>query len=336
MMKKVSAIILGLGAAAVLGYWAARDDKPVVNGANQPQAGCSDPERHADMVWVEGGSFTRGSADFYPEEGPPGDIAVDGFWIDRFEVTNARFSEFVDATGYVTSAESRPDPADFPGIDPALLQPGSVVFTMPTDEAGQLTQWWRFVPGANWREPAGPGSSIEGREDHPVIHVAYRDAQAFAEWLGHDLPTEAQWEYAARGGLDGAAFAWGNEYLVGGEHQANTWQGLFPVANSNEDRFQDAAPVGCFPANGYGLHDMIGNVWEWVGDWYYPSHAEQGQAGDTGYDPRQPGVPVKVIKGGSYLCAENYCRRYRPAARHAQETTLGAAHIGFRTVRNTR
>ena len=324
-----------LGIAAVLGYLIAMNGEPGVVDAPRSQAGCSNAGEHAGMVWIEGGSFTRGSADFYPEEGPPGEIEVDGFWMDRFEVTNARFSEFIDATGYVTSAERRPDPEDFPDIDPALLQPGSVVFVMPTDPAGQFTQWWRFVPGANWREPAGPGSTIEGREDHPVVHVTYRDALAFAEWLGHDLPTEAQWEYAARGGLDRAAFAWGNEFLVNGKHQANTWQGLFPVANSNEDRFQDSAPVGCFPANGYGLYDMIGNVWEWVGDWYYPSHdTARGAVGKTGYDPRQPGMPVKVIKGGSYLCAENYCRRYRPAARHPQEATLGAAHIGFRTVKN--
>ena len=334
-MKKALSITFGLGVAAILGYWIVLDGKPGVSDAPRSQAGCSDAGGHAEMVWVEGGSFTRGSADHYPEEGPPGEIEVDGFWIDRFEVTNTRFSEFVDATGYVTSAERQPDPKDFPGIDPALLQPGSVVFIMPTGEAGQLTQWWRFVPGAYWREPAGPGTTIDGRDEYPVVHVSYQDALAFAEWLGHDLPTEAQWEYAARGGLAKAAFAWGNEYLVGGEHQANTWQGLFPVANSNEDRFQGAAPVGCFPANGYGLYDMIGNVWEWVGDWYYPSHdTQQDSAGEQGYDPRQPGVPVKVIKGGSYLCAENYCRRYRPAARHAQETTLGAAHIGFRTVKN--
>lgn len=333
-MKNVLIITLILGVAAALGYQIAIDGGPGKPDASLSQADCSIAPEQADMVRVEGGSFTRGSAGFYPEEGPAGEIEVGGFWIDRFEVTNARFAEFVDQTGYVTVAERQPNPEDFPGIDPALLQPGSVVFIMPTDEAGEFTQWWRFVTGANWREPVGPGSSIEGMENHPVVHVTYQDARAFAEWLGHDLPTEAQWEYAARGGLDKAVFAWGDEYLVGGEHQANTWQGLFPVANSTEDRFQDTAPVGCFPANGYGLYDMIGNVWEWVGDWYYPTHEQQKSVDEKGYDPRQPGVPVKVIKGGSYLCAENYCRRYRPAARHAQEATLGAAHIGFRTVKN--
>ena len=290
------------------------------------------------MVWVEGGAFTRGASGFYPEEAPPGEIEVDGFWIDRFEVTNTRFSEFVEATGYVSIAEREPNPEDFPGIDAELLEPGSVVFIRPSESAGRLTQWWQFVPGANWREPTGPGSSIKGREHYPVVHVAYEDALAYANWLGHTLPTETQWEYAARGGLDKAIFAWGNEFLLEGKHQANTWQGVFPVMNSNEDGFSGTAPVGCFPANGYGLHDMIGNVWEWVDAWYYPGHGQQvsanGNSHAQGYDPRQPGVPVKVIKGGSYLCAENYCRRYRPAARHAQETMLGATHIGFRTVKN--
>ena len=335
-MKKSLIIALIMGIAALLGYYISMHGKPAVSDAPRSQANCRKPAEHADMVRIEGGSFTKGAAGFYPEEAPPREMTVDGFWIDRFEVTNARFGEFVDATGYVTVAQRRPDPKDFPGIDPALLQPGSVVFIMPTDSAGKLTQWWRFVPGANWREPTGPGSSIDGREHHPVVHIAYPDALAFAEWMGHELPTEAQWEYAARGGLDKAPFAWGNEYLVDGEHQANTWQGVFPVANAIEDSFPGTAPAGCFTANGYGLYDMIGNVWEWVDDWYYPVNAQQAPAGATGHDPRQPGMPVKVIKGGSYLCAENYCRRYRPAARHPQETTLGAAHIGFRTVNNTR
>ena len=335
-MKKSLFIAFILGIAALLGYFAAMDGRQIVSDAPHSQASCSKPVGQDDMVWIEGGYFTKGAAEFYPEEGPPQEMEVAGFWIDRFEVTNARFGAFVSATGYVTVAERRPDPKDFPGIDPALLQPGSVVFIMPTDSAGKLTQWWRFVPGANWREPTGPGSSIDGREHHPVVHIAYPDALAFADWMGHDLPTEAQWEFAARGGLDKAHFAWGNEYLVDGEHQANTWQGVFPVANAIEDSFPGTAPAGCFTANGYGLYDMTGNVWEWVDDWYYPVNAQQAPAGASGHDPRQPGMPVKVIKGGSYLCAENYCRRYRPAARQPQETTLGAAHIGFRTVKNTR
>ncbi|MDE0286185.1 MAG: formylglycine-generating enzyme family protein [Gammaproteobacteria bacterium] len=330
-MKKYLPIAIILGVAAILGYLVAMDDGSKTGDTSASMADCRGAAEHGEMVWIEGDSFTRGATGFYPDEGPPEEIRVGGFWIDRFEVTNARFGEFVDATGYVTVAETQPDPEDFPGIDPALLQPGAVVFTMPTDPAGNLTQWWRFVPGANWREPGGPGSSIEGLENYPVVHVTYQDAKAFAEWLGHDLPTEVQWEYAARGGLDKAVYAWGDEFLVDGRHQANTWQGVFPVTNAEEDTFPGSAPVGCFPANGYGLYDMIGNVWEWIDDWYYPVYGTQGSGG---HDPRQPGMPVKVIKGGSYLCADNYCRRYRPAARHAQETTLGAAHIGFRTVRN--
>ena len=329
-MKKSLLSMLLLVVTASMGYLIAVYGKQSVSDETRSITSCSKPAKRADMVWVEGGSYIRGAGALYPEEGPQQEIRVDGFWIDKFEVTNARFREFVEATGYVTVAERTPEPKHFPEIDPALLQPGSVVFTMPTDSAGKLTQWWRFVPGANWREPTGPGSSIEGEENYPVVHITHQDALAFARWLGHTLPTEAQWEYAARGGLDREVFAWGDEYLVGGKHQANTWQGVFPVMNANEDSFPGAAPVGCFPANGYGLYDMIGNVWEWVDDWYYPVY---GQQGTTGHDPRQPGVPVKVIKGGSYLCAENYCQRYRPAARHAQETTLGAAHIGFRTVK---
>ena len=332
-MNKALLITLAMGFAALLGYLFAAGDKPDPQHGMAAQTSCRDAAQHADMVWIEGGSYTRGSTDFYPDEGPPQRVTVDGFWIDRFEVTNARFSAFVEATGYVTVAERQPDPQDFPGIDPALLQPGAVVFIKPASSAGRLTQWWQFVPGANWREPTGPGSSITDMDNHPVVHISHEDARAFADWLGHELPTEAQWEYAARGGLEQARFAWGDEFLVDGQHQANTWQGVFPVNNATEDRFPGTAPAGCFPANGYGLYDMIGNVWEWVDDWYYPVY---GTPGSGGHDPRQPGMPVKVIKGGSYLCAENYCQRYRPAARHAQEATLGAAHIGFRTVKNPR
>ncbi len=330
-MKKALFITLALGIAAMLGYLVARDNESGRRATVMSSADCSTTSEHDGMVWIEGGVYTGGATGFYTEESPLREVQVEGFWIDRFEVTNARFAEFVAATGYVTVAERPLQPADFPGIDPALLQAGSVVFTMPTAADGKLTQWWRFVPGAHWRQPAGPGSSIEGLEQHPVVHVTHEDAQAFAEWHGHDLPTEAQWEYAARGGLEQAVYAWGDEFLVAGKHQANTWQGMFPLLNEREDGYTGSAPVGCFPANGYGLHDMIGNVWEWVDDWYYPVY---GTLEEGGHDPRQPGLPVKVIKGGSYLCAENYCRRYRPAARHAQEATLGAAHIGFRTVKN--
>jgi len=293
-----------------------------------------------NMVWVPAGSFIMGASGYYPEEGPLQKVSLAGFWIDKHEVTNAQFSRFVAATGYVTVAERQPDPNDFPSIRAKDLKPGSAVFIMPTEfvNGGSLTQWWQFIAGAHWRQPTGPGSNIAGKEHHPVVHVAYEDALAYADWLGHDLPTEAQWEYAARGGLEQQTYSWGEELTPDNKWQANTWQGLFPIRNTEEDGHIGTAPVGCYPENAYGLHDISGNVWEWVADWYYPRHQDrQGVVQDQqakGYDPRQPGRPVKVIKGGSYLCAENYCRRYRPAARHAQETTLGAAHIGFRTVKS--
>jgi len=333
---KTGIFIVLIIAAAISVYFIALPGEALVShfsAAPQTSMTCAKPTDADDMIRIDGGGFIQGSADFYPEEAPPVKTEVTGFWIDKYEVTNAKFKKFVDETGYITVAERVPDPSAHPGIDPALLAPGSVVFIMPTDATGQLTQWWQFVPGANWRAPKGPGSSIDGMEHHPVVHVAYEDALAYADWSGHALPTEAQWEYAARGGLEKKTFAWGDAFLINEKHQANTWQGTFPVQNSKDDHFLGAAPVGCFPANGYGLHDMIGNVWEWVDDWYYPSHQFTKTETGSGYDPRQAGVPVKVIKGGSYLCAKNYCMRYRPAARHAQETSLGAAHIGFRTIK---
>lgn len=293
-----------------------------------------------NMVWIPGGSFTMGSTDYYPDEQPLKKVEVAGFWIDKYEVTNTQFSEFVDATAYITVAERQLDPNDFPGIPTGQLKPGSVVFIMPTELAnsGNLTQQWQFILGAQWRRPTGPDSNLDGKEHHPVVHIAYEDALAYAKWLGHKLPTETQWEYAARGGLEQQTYVWGEEFTPNSIWQANTWQGMFPVLNTEDDGYVGVAPIGCYAANGYGLYDMTGNVWEWVSDWYYPKHQEvvpatQGKK-KTGYDPRQPNVPVRVIKGGSYLCAKNYCMRYRPAARHAQETTLGAAHIGFRTVKN--
>ena len=292
-------------------------------------------EAKSGMLWVQGGKFRFGSDDQYSEEGPVQEVRVDGFWIDRTEVTNAQFQRFVGETGYVTEAER-----GF-GTDPLQpLQRGSVVFFNPVTSAGSMTDWWQFVEGANWRHPEGPGSSIKGREEHPVVHVTYADALAYARWLGHDLPTEAQWEYAARGGLDGAEYAWGGEYTPEGLTMANTWQGFFPVRNTLTDGFSATAPVGSFRSNGYGAYDMIGNVWEWTSDWYRPRHAKvegtnpKGPGSEGSHDPRQPGVAVRVIKGGSFLCAQNFCRRYRPASRHAQEVSLGASHLGFRTVNN--
>lgn len=290
------------------------------------------------MVWIPGGETRIGSDEHYREEGPVTRVSVDGFWMDRTEVTNAQFRRFVEATGYVTEAERVVDETGAGSRRPA----GSVVFVDPTSQAGRSDNWWHLVPEANWHHPEGPGSDIRGRENHPVVHVTYNDAIAYAQWLGRELPTEAQWEHAARGGLDGAPYAWGGEFTPQGVAMANTWQGFFPIQNTRGDGYLATAPVGCFTANGYGLRDMIGNVWEWTSDWYRPRHDGLEGVNPTGprqkdsYDPRQPGVPSRVIKGGSFLCAQNFCQRYRPASRHPQEVGLGASHLGFRTVLNTR
>lgn len=305
------------------------------------------PHHHPapDMVWLAGNTFRMGSNDHYPEEAPVHEVAVDGFWIDRFPVTNADFARFVAATGRVTIAEQVPDLRQYPDADPACLVAGSLVFTPPAGSADleDWTQWWRFVEGANWRHPSGPGSDITGRADHPVVHVAYADALAYARWAGKDLPTEAEWEYAARGGREGAAFAWGEELAPGGVHRANTWQGRFPVENLGLDGFVGTSPVDAFPPNAFGLHDMIGNVWEWTSDWYRDHHVPscclprnpKGGTEAGSRDLRDPGVPLprKVLKGGSHLCAPNYCARYRPAARQGQTIDSATGHMGFRCVR---
>jgi formylglycine-generating enzyme required for sulfatase activity len=274
-------------------------------------------EVEGQEVFVRGGTFQMGTDNAYPEERPRREVTVGDFWIDTHEVTNAEYAAFVEETGYVTVAERVPDPAQYPDIPEDLLVPGSVLFIPPTDLSRGFDplSWWRFMPGANWREPEGPGSSIEGLDHYPVVHVAYEDALAYAEWAGRNLPTEAEWEYAARGGLDGAPYAWGDALHPDGKIMANNWQGIFPVQNTEEDGFRGLAPVGCFPANGYGLHDMIGNVWEWT------------------TSPYNGGEDFRVIKGGSFLCAPNYCMRYRPSARQPGEAGLGTGHTGFRTVR---
>jgi formylglycine-generating enzyme len=292
------------------------------------------------MAFVSGGGFMMGSDGQRPEERFAHLVRVDSFWIDRHEVTNAQFGKFIEATRYVTLAERGLDLQTHAQLPKEMLAPGSVVFIQPTDAkaGGRLTQWWRYVQGANWREPQGPGSSIAGKENHPVVHVAYEDALAYARWTGRELPTEAQWEFAARGGRDGED-DWSSAFDPTGKPIANTWQGLFPVVNTEEDGHVGSAPVGCFPPNGYGLYDMIGNVWEWTTDWYAPGHARQPAVNPSGPELvalRTPAgqAPSRVIKGGSYLCANNYCARYRPAARQPQEVNLSAAHIGFRTVLN--
>jgi formylglycine-generating enzyme required for sulfatase activity len=292
------------------------------------------------MRWVPGGTFAMGSERHYPEEAPVREATVGGFWIDEHPVTNLEFTRFVKATGHVTFAEQAPDPAEYPGARPELLFAGSVVFekTAGPVDLGNHFNWWTWSRGADWRHPEGLGSNLHGRERHPVVHVALSDAQAFAEWAGKELPAEAEWEFAARGGLDGADFAWGDELMPRGKPMANTWQGEFPYENTLVDGYEGTSPVGRFPANGYGLVDMIGNVWEWTTDWYATSHAPVSQCCSAdprtaSIDPEDPAaIPRKVTKGGSHLCAPNYCRRYRPAARMAQPVDTSTSHLGFRCV----
>jgi formylglycine-generating enzyme len=302
------------------------------------------------MAFIPSGTFWMGSNIHYPEEAPAHRVAVGSFWVDRTPVTNRDFSRFVSATGYVTFAEIPPDPRDYPGALPHMLRAGSLVFEPPkhTVDLGNWAAWWKFKFGANWKSPSGPGSSIKRLANHPVVHIGYKDAAAYAAWAGKDLPTEAEWEFAARGGLDGAEFAWGGEFMPGGKPMANTWRGRFPKERLGP--FRRTSPVRSFPANGYGLYDMIGNVWEWTSDWYAPRHSEdakkpccipedpRGGLREGSFDPcqQQIKIPRKVLKGGSHLCAPNYCRRYRPAARHAQPVDTSMSHVGFRcVVRNT-
>jgi formylglycine-generating enzyme len=288
------------------------------------------PARIDGEVRLPGGSFAMGADPLQPEEGPQKTISVGAFWIDRTEVTNAEFAEFVNATGYVTLAERPLDPKKYPDIPDAQRQPSSVVF--------DSRKGWRVMTGANWKQPFGPGSSIEGLDRHPVVQVGFDDALAYARWRGRDLPTEAEWEYAARGGIDGARYSWGDEKEPGGKPLANYWQGAFPQYDAGKDGYKEqSAPAGCFPANGLGLYDMAGNVWEWTSNWYAPniSSAPAGPPQSAAFDPNEPRISKRVIKGGSYLCAENYCFRYRPAARQAGPPDTGSSHIGFRTVRRT-
>ena len=303
---------------------------------------------HPGMKRIEGGTFRMGSDDHYPEEKPAHRVTVDAFWMDETPVTNAQFRAFVAATGHVTFAEIAPRAEDYPGALEHMLKPGSLVFTPPPGRVDlrQPLSWWDFTFGANWRRPYGKGSDIKGKEDHPVVHVAYADALAYAKWAGKDLPTEAEWEFAARAGLDGAEFAWGDELAPGGKHMANTWQGNFPGQNSKEDGFDRTSPVRSYPANAYGLFDMIGNTWEWTEDWYVPRHTgdvakaccipqnPRGPRLEDSFDPGQPQIriPRKVLKGGSHLCAPSYCRRYRPAARHPEPVDTSTSHVSFRCV----
>jgi len=301
-----------------------------------------------NMIWLPGGTFQLGSDRFYPEERPVHRVTVPGFWMDSHPVTAEEFRRFVKATGYVTVAERPLERADYPDADPDLMVPGSLVFhrTPGPVDLRDYRKWWAYVPGACWRHPEGPGSDCRRRERHPVTHVAYSDAQAYAAWAGKELATEAEWEYAARGGLDGAVYAWGDEFAPDGVMMANTWQGEFPWQNLLTDRYERTSPVGAFPPNGYGLYDMTGNVWEWTCDYFAPRHraeppggccapgaARAGPAG-TGRPGAGGGGRFRrmVIKGGSHLCAPNYCLRYRPAARQGETEDTATSHLGFRCV----
>lgn len=279
---------------------------------------------------IAGGEFKFGDNRYYPDEGPVKNVRVGDFNIDKTEVTNSQFQKFVDATGYITAAEKGLSAEDFPNIPPEFRVPGSMVFVAPkSDEISSPATWWQFVPGANWKNPEGPSSSIKDKGAHPVVQIIHSDARAYADWAGRRLPTEVEWEYASRGGLDGASYSWGEESPNAGKSKGNTWQGRFPYQNINEDGFIGSSPVGCYAANGFGLYDMTGNVWEWTDTPYSPDRKRD--YGKDGYDPQQPGIKVKTLKGGSFLCSDNYCQRFRPAARQAQDITLASSHIGFRT-----
>ena len=299
------------------------------------------------MRWVPEGTFEMGSDDHYPEEAPVGPVAVSGFWMDETAVTNAEFDRFVADTGHVTTAEKAPDPAMYPGADPALLVPGSITFDKPAGpvDLGNPMGWWTWTPGADWRHPWGPQSDLEGKEDHPVTQVSFQDADAYARWAGKSLPTEAQWERAARGGLEGLEFSWGNELSPGGEERMNRWIGEFPWKfrpRPGGPRRPDTVAVRSFPANPFGLFEMTGNTWEWTATWFSNRHGEPAKSCCAPVDPLGPGaeasrdpasgIPRKVLKGGSFLCAENYCSRYRPAARIPETVESSTCHISFRCI----
>jgi sulfatase modifying factor 1 len=310
-------------------------------------------EAPAGMVWIAGGEFMMGTNEdeSYEHERPAHRVRIDGFWIDQTEVTNQQFKEFVEATSYVTVAERKPEWESLqeqlpPGAvrpDDDKLVPGSLVFSPPAYAVSlnDYSQWWSYVPGADWRHPEGPGSSIDGRMNHPVVHVSYDDALAYCEWAGKRLPTEAEWEFASRGGAEGMRYPWGAEFNSNGLHMANTFQGVFPASNAGEDGFSGSAPVKSFAPNGYGLYDMIGNVWEWTSDYYNTTYfTEQLQKGvasnprgcEVPFDPTEPYAKKRVTKGGSFLCAQNYCMNFRPSARQGSAIDTGMSHMGFRCV----
>ena len=298
------------------------------------------------MTWIPGGQFWMGTSEDHMTDARPWHrVYVDGYWMDKTEVTNEQFARFVRATGYVTVAERKPRAEDYPQALPERLVAGSVVFSPPARAVAldNHYQWWSYVPGANWRHPEGPQSDIKSRMNHPVVHIAYEDAVAYCHWAGKRLPTEAEFEFASRGGLDRKRYAWGDEFMPGGQHMANTFQGHFPDTNTGEDGYLATAPVGSFPANGYGLFDMAGNVWEWTSDWYradyYQTLAASGeiainpQGPADSFDPSEPGARKRVHRGGSFLCTDQYCARYIAGGRGKGELDTGTNHLGFRCVR---
>lgn len=324
------------------------EDKMVI--ANKP----APTTKEEGMVWIPGGEFVMGTneTEAYSAEKPAVELKVEGFWMDTHEVTNAEFAEFVEATGYVTLAEKKPEwedlkkqlPPGTPKPDDDLLVAGSMVFTPPSQPVPlqDISLWWTWVPGADWKHPEGPDSDLEGRDNHPVVHIAHEDATAYAEWAGKRLPTENEWEFAARGGADGKRFAWGDELTPNGQYLANTFQGTFPNKNESLDGFEGTSPVKSFAPNTFGLYDMIGNVWELTDDWYdalkYARLAGQAPKLDANvnqcYVPNNPYAMERVIKGGSYLCADNYCVNYRPSARQGQAFDSGTSNVGFRLVKD--
>jgi formylglycine-generating enzyme required for sulfatase activity len=293
------------------------------------------------MAWIPDGTFVMGGDPHAPDSFPKHGVTLSGFWLDETEVTNAAFAAFVRDTGYRTVAERTPSADELPGVAPTKLAPGSVCFHA-TGQHVRLDEplaWWRYIPGASWRHPEGSGSSLDGRDAHPVVHVAWDDAVAYCRHLGRRLPTEAEWEYAARGGRSGLRFPWGDEPTIAGRWQANVWQGPFPSHNTADDGYVGTSPVRSFPANGYGLFDMAGNVWEWCSDWYrpdaYESHERMNPRGPaSGFDPEEPMVPKRVLRGGSFLCSEQYCYRFTNAARNKGAPDTGASHVGFRCARD--
>ena len=322
----------------------------IANSSKEPANG--PPE----MVWIPGGEFSMGAQDppdmndvgmnAMTDARPIHRVYVDGFFMDKTDVTNAQFAEFVKATGYVTIAERKPRAEDFPGAPPENLLAGSVVFS-PPDHPVPLDnhfRWWTYVPGANWRHPFGPKSDIQGKDNYPVVHIAYPDAKAYAKWAGKRLPTEAEWEFGARGGLAGKPFVWGDSFRPNGKWMANTHQGQFPMKDNGDDGFTGIAPVAQYPANGYGLYDMAGNVWQWTSDWYRPDYYQQlasagdvarnPQGPDTSLDPSEPDQPKKVQRGGSFLCTDQYCSRYIVGTRGKGEVSTGTNHLGFRCVKS--